>query len=191
MQRIGVFGGSFNPVHWGHLLMAQSAVEELQLARLFFVPAAQSPFKPDRRLAPGPERLRWLRLALAGESRYAVDDQEIVRGGVSYSIDTVRAYAGRYPACELWCLIGADHARLLPKWRAAEELARLARFAVVPRPGEQALELPRPFEGRALRGWAVDISASQIRERVRARASIRWLVPPAVAEAIHISGLYL
>jgi nicotinate-nucleotide adenylyltransferase len=114
-----------------------------------------------------------------------------VRGGVSYSIDTVRAYRARYPEAELWYVIGGDHAALLPKWRQAAELAALARFAVVPRPGQPAAALPTPFQGKPLRGWPLDISASEIRERVQARLPIRWLVPPAVEEAIHNNGLYL
>ncbi len=191
MRRIGIYGGSFNPVHLGHLLIAQAALQELGLDHLFFIPAAQSPFKPEARLAPAPERLRLLRLALAGEAKYSIDEQEIVRGGVSYSIDTVRAYRTRYPEAELWYVIGGDHAALLPKWRQAAELAVLARFAVVPRPGQPAAALPAPFEGKPLRGWPLDISASGIRERVQARLPIRWLVPRAVEEAIHNNGLYL
>ena len=191
MERIGLFGGSFNPIHLGHLLMAQSAIEELGLTRLYFIPAAQSPFKPDSEVAPAAERLRLLRLALAGQNRCCLDESEIARGGVSYSIDTVRAYAARYPEAERWYLIGGDHARLLPKWRAAEELAKLVHFAVVPRPGEAAVPLPSPFSGRSLQGWEMSISASQIRERVRAGEPITWLVPPAVEEAIRIYRLYL
>src|SRR5512142_562742 len=168
MERLGLFGGSFNPVHLGHLLVAQAALEELQLSHVFFVPASQSPFKPDVQLAPASERLRLLRLALAGPNYCSVDAQEISRGGVSYTIDTVRAYAARFPQAQLWYLIGGDHAQFLPKWRAAEELARLARFALIPRPGQELGPLPAPFRGVALRGWTLDLSASQIRERVRA-----------------------
>jgi nicotinate-nucleotide adenylyltransferase len=191
MERIGLFGGSFNPVHLGHLLIAQAALEELQLTRLVFVPAAQSPFKPGAELAPAAQRLRLLRLALAGQTRCLVDDLEITRGGVSYTIDTVREYMVRHPGVEVWYVIGADHARLLPKWREAEELARLVRFAVMPRPGEDGDCLPGPFQGQALRGWAIALSASDVRERVRAGRSVEGLVPPAVAEAIRNNRLYL
>ncbi len=99
MQRIGLFGGSFDPVHLGHLLMAQAAREELDLARLFFIPASQSPFKPGSLPTSPAERLRLLRLALAGKNWCEVDEQEIRRGGVSYTIDTVRDYAARWPGC--------------------------------------------------------------------------------------------
>ncbi len=97
MQRIGLLGGSFNPVHLGHLLVAQAAREELQLSRLFFIPAAQSPFKPGLPLAPAEQRLRLLRLALAGQTDCEIDDLEIKRGGVSYTIDTLRDYVRRFP----------------------------------------------------------------------------------------------
>ncbi len=191
MERIGLFGGSFNPVHCGHLLIAQAALEELSLSHLYFIPAAQSPFKPDTQLAPAGERLRLLRLALAGQTRYSVDDQEIVRGGVSYSIETVRQYAGASPEVELWYVIGADQAPLLPKWRAAEELASLVRFALIPRPGQRNGSLPEGFWGATLRGWPLDLSSSEIRERIRAGRSLEGLVPAAVAEAIRNNRLYL
>src|SRR5688572_15561537 len=102
MNRIGLFGGSFDPVHLGHLLVAQAACEEFELARLFFIPAAQSPLKPDQTPAPAEARLRLLRLALAGETKYEVDDQEIRRGGPSYTIDTVHAYRERFPKAALF-----------------------------------------------------------------------------------------
>ena len=95
MQRIGLFGGSFDPVHLGHLLVAQAAMEELALARLYFIPAAQSPFKPERKLTPDKIRLQMLRTALAGRTHCEVDPQELERGGVSYSIDTVRVMFDR------------------------------------------------------------------------------------------------
>lgn len=191
MERLGLFGGSFNPVHAGHLLVAKAALEELQLSTLFFIPAAQSPFKPAMRLAPAEQRLRLLRLALAGQTRCQVDDQEIARGGVSYTIDTVRTYAARFPKAELWCLIGSDHVRLLPKWRSADELAGLVRFAVIPRPGEGVGDLPQPFQGASLGGWPISLSASQVRDRVKARLPVDGLVPDAVAEAIRNYRLYL
>jgi len=191
MERVGLFGGSFNPVHLGHLLVAQAALEELNLSHVFFIPAAQSPFKPEIQLAPGPERLQLLRLALAGQNRCSVDGQEIARGGVSYSIDTVREYAQRFSHAELWYLIGGDHAPFLPKWREADELASRVQMGLIPRPGQEVGALPPPFRGVALRGWTLDLSASQIRERVRAGKSIDWLVPRAVAEAIRNNGLYL
>src|ERR1044071_5839783 len=100
-MKLGLFGGSFDPVHLGHLLVAEAAREELGLDRLCFVPAAQSPFKPDRAPTPSAQRLRWLRLALAGAAWCEIDEQEIRRGGVSYTIETVRDYAKRFPPAQL------------------------------------------------------------------------------------------
>jgi nicotinate-nucleotide adenylyltransferase len=191
MERIGIFGGSFNPVHLGHLLVAQAALEEMALTKLFFVPAAQSPFKPESKPASASERLRWLRLALAGCPWAEVDDQEIRRGGVSFTIETLRDYSRRFVGADLFYLIGADQIAQLPKWKDAPELARLATFVVLPRPGQIQTPLPSPFSGQWLAGLPLAVSSSQIRTRIRAGLSIRHLVPAAVAEAILNSGLYL
>src|SRR5258705_5093022 len=191
MNHIALFGGSFDPVHNGHLLVAMAAMEELSLDRLFFIPAAQSPFKPETRPAPAELRLRLLRLALAGQAHYEVDDQEIRRAGVSYSIDTIRDYAVRFPGANLFYLIGADHIRQLHTWRSADELAKLVEFVAIPRPGEAA-STPLPgFRVQTLVGFPLGLSSSQIRERVRAGKSIDHLVPAPVAEAIRNSRLYL
>ena len=189
--RIGLFGGSFDPVHSGHLLVAQAACEEMSLARLFFIPAAQSPFKPQSAPAPTAERLRLLRLALAGQTRYEVDEQEISRGGTSFTIDTVRSYSARFPGVPNFYLIGADHVPTLPAWRDAEELARSVEFVVIPRPGQRSSPMPPPFCGRELAGWPLGVSSSQIRSRIKAGLSLQGLVPDPVAEAIRNSKLYL
>ena len=186
-----MFGGSFDPVHLGHLLVAQAACEEAGLDRLFFIPAAQSPFKPDSAPAPAAERLRLLRLALAGKTHYEIDGQELQRGGVSYTIDTARDYARRFPGAKLFYLIGADHAPLLPKWREADELARLLEFLAIPRPGQADVVFAPPFRGRTLKGFPLGVSASQIRERVKTGLPIDHLTPPAVGEAIRNYHLYL
>ncbi len=190
-MNLGLFGGSFDPVHLGHLLVAQAACEEVGLDRLFFIPAAQSPFKPDQPPTPAPLRLQMLRLALAGQARYEVDDQELLRGGVSYTIDTVRSYARRYPDATLFWLIGADHVAKLPQWRDAPALAALVECVVIPRPGEPAIAVPAPFRGRTLRGFPLAVAASEIRMRVKSGRPIDTFVPAAVAEAIHNNRLYL
>src|SRR5882672_10906109 len=191
MKRIGLLGGSFDPVHLGHLLVAQAALEELGLDRLFFIPAAQSPFKPDTKPIPANERLRLLRLALAGKTSCEIDEQELNRGGVSYTIDTVRDYSRRFPAVELFYLIGADNVSQLPKWREAGELARLAEFVAIPRPGQSVTPFPTPFRGRTLVGFPLGVSSSQIRARVKAGSPTDHLVPAMVAEAIRNNRLYL
>src|SRR5262245_60285119 len=143
--KLGLYGGSFDPVHCGHLLVAQAACEELGLSRLFFIPVAQSPFKPQSAPAPADERLRLLRLALAGQPQYEIDDQEIRRGGTSFTIDTVRDFEQRFAGAELLYLIGADHVPTLPAWREAEALAKSVEFVVIPRPGQRPSSWPRPF----------------------------------------------
>ena len=190
-MKLGLFGGSFDPVHLGHLLVAQAACEEFGLDWLCFIPAAQSPFKPGTTPAPARARLQLLRLALAGQPHYEVDPQEIARGGVSYTIDTVRDYQRRWPGARLFWLIGADHVAKLPLWRDAVELAASVEFLVIPRPGEASAPLPAPFRGATLQGFPLGVSSSQIRARVKAGLPVELLTGAAVAEAIRANGLYL
>lgn len=189
-MKLGIYGGSFDPVHLGHLLVAQAAIEELGLDRLFFVPAAQSPFKPAHQPAPAAVRLRLLRLALAGNPLCEVDDQEIQRGGVSYTVETLHDYAERFRGAQLFYLIGADNAAKLNEWREPAALAELAEFVAVPRPGGAAGLFPPAFRGRTLRGFPVGMSSSEIRARIKAGLPIENLVPAAVAEAIREAGSY-
>ena len=189
-MRLGLYGGSFDPIHWGHLMVARAALEELALDRLVFIPAAQSPFKPGTQPAPANLRARMMRLALAGETRCEVSETELQRGGVSYSIDTVREFAATNPDAELFWLIGADHVASLPLWREANALAEAVRFVVIPRPGATPPELPESFRLLALRGWPLAVSSSEIRARVVAGLSIRHLVPPGVGEVVVLENLY-
>jgi nicotinate-nucleotide adenylyltransferase len=189
-MKLGIYGGTFDPVHLGHLLVAQAAREELGLDRLFFVPAAQSPFKPENQPAPAAVRLRLLRLALAGKTHCEVDEQEIQRGGVSYTVDTLRAYAVKFPGASLFYLVGADNAAKLNEWRDPAALARLAEFVAVPRPGGAMPMFPPPFRGRTLKGFPFAVSSSAIRARVQAGLCIDKLVPAAVAGAICEGKIY-
>ena len=189
-QRIGLFGGSFDPVHLGHVMVARAALEELHLDRLYIVPAAQSPFKPDQQPAAADARVQLLRLAFDGQANCEIDTQEVERDGVSYTIDTARACADRYSGAELFYLIGADHVPTLPEWREAEALASMVTFVVVPRSGEPVADFPEPFRGRVLRGQPMEISASDIRLRLRDGKKINHLTPPRVAEALETMHLY-
>lgn len=190
-MKLGIYGGSFDPVHLGHLLVAQAAIEELGLDRLFFVPTAQSPFKPESKPAPDGIRLQLLRLALAGKSNCEVDDQEIRRGGISYTVDTLRNYAKRFAEAHLFYLIGADNAAKLNEWRESPELAKLAEFVAIPRPGGTTATFPLPFRGIILKGFPFGISSSEIRSRLKNGLPIENLVPAAVAEAIQAAKLYV
>jgi len=190
-MKLGLFGGSFDPVHLGHLLVAQAAMEELVLDRLFLIPAAQSPFKPENKPAPASIRLQLLRLALAGKTNCEIDEQEIRRGGISYTVETLRDYTRRFPRAELFYLIGADNAAKLNEWREPAELARLAEFVAIPRPGGAAAHFPPPFRGRTLKGFPLGVSSSEIRARVKAGLPIDPFVSPTVAEAIRSAELYV
>jgi nicotinate-nucleotide adenylyltransferase len=189
-MRIGLYGGSFDPVHLGHLLVAEAACEEMRLDRIVFIPAARSPFKPGLAPAPDALRLRWLRIALAGRPDFAVDDLELRRGGTSYTIDTIREFAARHPNAELCWLIGADHVPTLHQWREAEVLARRVEFIMIPRPGSPPVPAPEPFRVRPLRGWPLSVSSSEIRDRIRAGKPVDHLLPPHVAAAVRESSAY-
>ena len=184
MERVGLYGGSFNPVHFGHLWVARAAQEELGLGSVVFVPAARSPFKPQGSMAGGASRLRWLRLALAGCRGWEIDTFELDRGGISYTIDTVRHYRSTRPGASLFYLIGADHLAQLPKWREAEALADLVEFVVVPRPGQERCACPPPFRCHWLRGIPIGVSSSEIRRRLEVGLPLDWLAPEAVTEAL-------
>ena len=190
-MKLGIYGGSFDPVHLGHLLVAQAALEELGLDRLFFIPAACSPFKAENQPAPDAVRLQLLRLALAGKTNCEVDDQEIRRGGTSYTIDALRDYARRFSGAKLFYLIGADNAAKLNEWREAGDLAKLAEFVAVPRPGGADAAFPSPFRGRTLQGFPFAVSSSEIRARVKAGLTVEHLVPAAVAGAIREARIYV
>jgi nicotinate-nucleotide adenylyltransferase len=191
VQHIGIYGGSFDPVHNGHLLVAQAAYEEVALDRLFLIPAAQSPFKQDTAPTSGATRAQMLRMAVADRPWCEVDDQELRRGGVSYAVDTVRGYAARHPGAKLHYLIGAGNVAGLPEWRAASELAQLVEFVVIPRPGLATPAIPTPFRGQVLRGWPMEVSSSEIRDRVKSGLTIMHLVPAPIAETIRNNRLYL
>lgn len=186
-----MYGGSFDPIHTGHLLVGLAAIEELQLERLFFIPAARSPFKPEQQPAPCEQRLAMVRLALTGWPGCELCDIEIQRGGTSFTVDTVRYFAQQFPAAQFFYLIGADNVAGLPKWREAETLAKLAEFVVIPRPGDAPAPIPAPFRGVYLNGFPFGVSSSQIRARIKAGQPVEPLVPPAVAEFIRNNRLYL
>jgi nicotinate-nucleotide adenylyltransferase len=186
---IGLFGGSFDPVHHGHLIVARVAAEALGLAELRFVPAREQPFKLGRHQAAPEHRAAMLDLAVAGESGFAVERLELDRPGPSYTVDTLRALRERHPSQPLTLLLGADAAAELEKWRSAAELPGLARIVVFARPGTA---VPRsPLIERSVAVPAVDISATGIRQRAREGRSLRYWVPDAVAGYIIRHRLYL
>lgn len=185
-MHIGVFGGSFDPVHHGHLIVAAEALRALALDELRFVPAREQPFKGGQGAAAPEHRLAMLERAVAGEPGFVVDPQECRRPGPSYTVDTLRALRSAQPGTSLSLLIGSDAARDFPQWREADAVRALARVVVLSRPGAE----PPAGIGRVLTVPAIDISASAIRQRIRAGQSIRYLVPDAVAAYIAEHRLY-
>ena len=190
LRRIGLFGGSFDPVHSAHVMMARAAMNELQLNRLFIIPASRSPFKPEQPPALDNDRLAMLESAFAELEGCEIDRSELEREGVSYAIDTVRDFIGRFPEAELFYLIGNDHVPTLTQWREAEALAQMLTFVVVPRSGADAHEIPDSFRGRYLEAELMDISSSNIRARLRSGEAVDHLVPPAVARILSSKRIY-
>jgi nicotinate-nucleotide adenylyltransferase len=189
-------GGAFDPIHYAHLLDAEQAREALGLDEVVFVPNNRPPFVKHG-LASNEHRLEMTQLAVADNPAFSVSAMETERGGVSYSIDTVTSYHEEYPDLdELYFVTGADAIAALDKWRRYEELVMLCAFVVVTRPGYDlaALEstLPAVAKGRVrfLPTPALEISSTDLRERVRQGRSIRYLTPPAVADYIEAHGLY-
>ncbi len=184
----GVLGGSFDPVHHGHLIAADRAAEALGLERVLFVPCARQPLKPAGPVADGVHRRAMLALALAGHPRFVVEPMELERPGPSYTVDTLRALHAREPRERFVLILGADAAAQLPRWRAADEVARLAEIAVLTRPGVP--EVASAFVAHCVAMPAIEISASDIRARCLAGKSIRYLVPEPVADYIERNRLY-
>jgi nicotinate-nucleotide adenylyltransferase len=186
---IGLFGGSFDPIHHGHLLVAQAVVEALGLSQLRFVPARSQPFKGGRHAAPPEARARMVALAIAGEPRFALERLELERPGPSYTVDTLEALRDRERGESFALLVGADAARDLPQWHRADALACLATLVVCARPGAEVPALPWPCQ--VVRVPGIEISATEVRARVAAGRSVRYWVPDPVVEFIATSGLYL
>lgn len=203
-RRIGLFGGSFDPVHLGHLHVAAAAERAFALDRVVFVPAAQPPHKPGRQLAPGEHRVRMLALALAGRPNWSVSELELARGGTSWTIDTVRALPREIGEAEdvaIYLLIGDDNLPGLPQWREARALVERVQPVVVRRDGDaQALleparralgdELARKLERGYLALDPVRVSSTELRAELPGLAADARGLPPDVLAYIRAHGLY-
>jgi len=183
-MKIALFGGTFDPIHHGHLILAREAVEQLKLDRLIFIPNTISPHKMERDTAPAELRLEIVRAAINGEPRFDVDDLELRRGGPSYAIETVEAMRCRYPDATFIYLIGEDNVAQLQTWRRFEELQQLVQFVVLSRIGSLKT-CCFPIVERA-----INISSTDLRMRIAKGASIRYLVPENVSAIIEQHQLY-
>jgi nicotinate-nucleotide adenylyltransferase len=197
--KIGILGGTFNPIHLGHLLIAQDAMEQFGLDRVKFIPSATPPHKRYEGNATAAERLAMVRLAIRGNARFEVDDIELRRGGTSYSVDTLTLLRRRDPQAQFYFIIGADSLQELHRWREVGRLVRLCTFVTVLRPGfgprpvvDPKLDAAtrRRLRQHVLRGHACDIASRDIRARVARGESIRYLVSDAVLRYIQRHKLY-
>lgn len=198
-QRVGVFGGSFDPVHLGHLVVAEQCREQARLDRVLFVPAAQPPHKLTKSLTDPRHRVAMLELAIAGHEHFEVSTVELERSGPSYTVETLEALKQSAPDSSLFLIMGADMLMDFPTWRQPQRILELAEILACNRPGVQVnLDRGRPLSFvdrlrerlRLIQVPEIGISATDIRGRVRAGRSIRYLVPRAVECYIEEHGLY-
>lgn len=200
-MRIGVFGGSFDPIHWGHLILAELAREHCDLNEVRLVPAAVPPHKQGMSRAPDDARLDMLELAIGGHEALSPWDIEIRRGGVSYTVDTLRTLRQMEPAAEVFLLMGADSLHDFTTWRDPREICQLAQLAVVNRPGQPSVDFDvlaamttetqrEAFQRAVVPMPLVEISSTELRSRVAAGKSIRYQTPRAVEQYIKTNGLY-
>jgi nicotinate-nucleotide adenylyltransferase len=187
--RLGIFGGSFDPPHLGHLLPVIDGAEALGLDAVRFVPAAQQPLKVGRASASGGHRMAMTELLVAGVPGFAADSVEIDRPGLSYTVDTVAQMAAAYPSAELVLLLGADAFALFEQWREPERIRALAKIAVLMRGGDPAV-VPQDASVQVLQTRRVDISSTELRARVADGRTIRGFMPDAVADYIVEHRLY-
>ncbi len=184
-MKIGLYGGSFDPIHHGHLILARAAKEQLGLDRVVFIPAAISPFKQNRIPAPAGLRCEMVRAAIADEAGFECCDIEVLRPGPSYSIDTIRQIRDDEPQAELYYLIGDDILPTLDAWHEIGDLRKLVAFVVMTR---EAICTP---PGMPVVQRRIDISSTDIRNRIACGRSIRYLLPMSVSHLIEQNSLYL
>lgn len=191
-MKIGFLGGSFDPVHFGHLIAAQDVLEQYRLDRLFLVPAAQAPLKPQDVQSSPEDRLSMLRAAVEWDHRLEISDHELRKGGISYTIDSVRHFRREFPGDQLYWIIGGDQLPLLHKWKEISELVKMVEFIFLERPRHPS----KPHEeipGLVLHrcdGHLIEISSSELRQRVRAGLSLYYFCPQKVIAYIEAQGLY-
>jgi nicotinate-nucleotide adenylyltransferase len=187
--KIGILGGTFNPVHIGHLILAEEVREKLQLNKVIFVPTYIPPHKQNSDVAAAVERLTMVKAAIKDNDYFFASDIEIKRKGPSYTVDTVKALNKKFPGDELYFITGSDLLKYLDEWKDFRELLRLVKFVVATRPGYPLEKIPAYVRRVGIR--AVDVSAFEIRQCIKEKKSFRYLVPEAVFEYINKKKLYL
>jgi nicotinate-nucleotide adenylyltransferase len=188
MQKIGILGGSFNPIHLGHLIIAQNALEELHLDKVIFIPTNITPLKTRSALIDPRHRLNMIKLAIKGNKGFAVSDIEIRRGGISYTIDTLSLLKKKYPYAKLFLIIGSDSLKILKKWKDLKGIQKLCRIVLARRTGSK---ITKGLSYQILTNPLIDISSMEIRRRVYLGLSLKYLVPDSVKRYIKKKRLYL
>ena len=196
-MRIGLFGGTFDPVHTGHLLLAECCREQLELDQVRFLPAASNPLKADGPVADGKARCEMVRYAISGHPGFTVDDREVRRGGESFAVDTLEEVAAENPAADLFFLLGADALADFAAWKRPARVLELATLAAVNR-GDAAAAVPAALSAEARDAGGVrfvsmpacDLSATDLRRRAAEGRSLRYRTPAAVGAYIHDKQLY-
>ncbi len=200
-MRIGIYGGTFDPVHFAHLLLAERTREELELDKVIFVPAGTAPHKQGKKPASGEARYQMLVRALEGDLRFEVSRFEIDSNEVSYTIRTLRYFVQRYPGAELFLLTGSDTLVDIPNWYQPREICQLASLATAQRPGSAVPDFTpfysltdskrvEVFRSQVVKIPLMELSATEIRRRVREGMSIRFMTPETVVEYIEENYLY-
>ena len=190
MDAVGIIGGSFDPIHLGHLITAQSILEKRKLSKIIFIPCNISPHKPAFEYSLGIHRIRMLSLALGNFSRFEISDYEINKGEISYTIDTLRHFKEQYDNIEL--IIGYDNLIVFDEWREPDEILKLATLVVLKRRTDFEIKKLHKYFGEAIYvdTPVIEISATEIRNRVRKNLAIDFLVPEKVNNYIRVYGLY-
>lgn len=190
-NRIGILGGSFDPPHMGHLILAEYVRIESGLKKVLFIPASQSPHKLHGPVASDAHRIAMTRRAIRGNRSFAVSDLEVRRGGISYTVDTIETLAGMNPGAELFLILGSDSFADFHTWKSPDVIISKASLLVYPRPGtggKNDLEYAR--HAQFIKAPQIEISSSAIRRRVASGKSIRYLVPETVEQYILTHHLY-
>lgn len=186
--KIGILGGSFNPIHHAHLRNAQWALEQFQLDKIIFMPSGQPAYKTTKVLESGKHRSKMVELAIQGNNHFEMNTLEVDNEGVHYTFNTVNALKKIYPNADFYMIIGADMVDILHTWYRIEELSKMITFIGITRQG-YALQSSVPFEACELP--LLEISSSQIRERIREHKSVQYLMPDQVIRYIKQEGLYV
>jgi len=187
-MKTGILGGTFNPVHIGHLILAEEVREKLGLDKIIFVPTALPPHKDNLNIAPACDRLKMLKLATKSNKFFAVSDAEIKRHGRSYTIDTVKEFKAKYPRDELYFIIGSDLLKYLNEWKDLSEILKMIRFVVATRPGYPLEQIPDYIQTLPIR--AVDVSGFAVRQCIAQNKSFGYLVTDKVFDYIKKRKLY-